>query len=125
MSPVTVMYVSQAIHGLAYGMLLFLVASGLTMIFGMMGILNLAHASFFMLSGYFCYTIITVTGNFWMALLIAPVAAGLCGLLVERPLFAVQEFLRDGRGVFRYSPRSREVSQFRDPVAGGALERGC
>ena len=84
MSPTTAMYVAQAIHGLAYGMLLFLVASGLTMIFGMMGILNLAHASFFMLSGYFCYTVITVTGNFWLALLIAPVAAGICGLLVER-----------------------------------------
>jgi predicted nucleic acid-binding protein len=46
MSPTAVLYVAQAIHGLAYGMLLFLVASGLTMIFGMMGILNIAHASF-------------------------------------------------------------------------------
>jgi branched-chain amino acid transport system permease protein len=78
------MYVAQAIHGLAYGMLLFLVASGLTMIFGMMGILNLAHASFYMLSGYFCYTVINMTGNFWLALLIAPVVAGLGGVLVER-----------------------------------------
>ena len=43
------MYLSQAIHGLTYGMLLFLVASGLTLIFGMMGVLNIAHASFFML----------------------------------------------------------------------------
>ena len=47
MDPVTAMYVAQGIHGLAYGMVLFLVASGLTLIFGMMGILNLAHASFF------------------------------------------------------------------------------
>jgi branched-chain amino acid transport system permease protein len=46
MSPTAVLYVAQAIHGLAYGMLLFLVASGLTLIFGMMGILNIAHASF-------------------------------------------------------------------------------
>jgi len=46
------MYVAQAIHGLAYGMLLFLVSSGLTLIFGMMGILNIAHASFFMLAGF-------------------------------------------------------------------------
>ena len=46
MDPVTAMYVAQGIHGLAYGMILFLVASGLTLIFGMMGILNLAHASF-------------------------------------------------------------------------------
>jgi len=79
MSPTAVLYVSQAIHGLAYGMLLFLVASGLTMIFGMMGILNIAHASFFMLSGYFCYQIVQMTGNFWLALLIAPVVAGIFG----------------------------------------------
>jgi branched-chain amino acid transport system permease protein len=46
MSPTTVLYVALAIHGLAYGMLLFLVASGLTMIFDMMGILNIPHASF-------------------------------------------------------------------------------
>lgn len=84
MDPVTVMYVSQAIHGLAYGMLLFLVSSGLTMIFGMMGILNLAHASFYMLAGYFCYTVINLTGNFWLSLLIAPVVAGIAGVLVER-----------------------------------------
>ena len=54
MDPTTAMYVAQGIHGLAYGMILFLVASGLNIIFGMMGILNLAHASFFMLSAYFC-----------------------------------------------------------------------
>jgi branched-chain amino acid transport system permease protein len=84
MSPTAVLYVAQAIHGLAYGMLLFLVASGLTMIFGMMGILNLAHASYFMLAGYFCYTIINLTGNFWLSLLIAPVFAGIAGVLTER-----------------------------------------
>jgi branched-chain amino acid transport system permease protein len=84
MSPTTVLYVAQAIHGLAYGMLLFLVASGLTMIFGMMGILNIAHASFAMLSAYFCYQVLLMTGNFWMALLIAPVLAGICGVLTER-----------------------------------------
>jgi branched-chain amino acid transport system permease protein len=84
MSPTAVLYVSQAIHGLAYGMLLFLVASGLTMIFGMMGILNIAHASFAMLSAYFCYQVLVWTGNFWVALLIAPAVAGICGILTER-----------------------------------------
>jgi branched-chain amino acid transport system permease protein len=84
MSPAAVLYVSQAIHGLAYGMLLFLVASGLTLIFGMMGILNLAHASFAMLAAYFCYQVVQTTGSFWLALLIAPVAAGIIGILVER-----------------------------------------
>jgi branched-chain amino acid transport system permease protein len=84
MSPTTVLYVAQAIHGLAYGMLLFLVASGLTMIFGMMGILNIAHASFAMLSAYFCYQVLFMTGNFWVGLLVAPVIAGICGVLTER-----------------------------------------
>jgi len=84
MSPTTVLYVAQAIHGLAYGMLLFLVASGLTMIFGMMGILNIAHASFAMLSAYFCYQVLLMTGNFWVALLVAPLVAGVCGILTER-----------------------------------------
>jgi branched-chain amino acid transport system permease protein len=65
-------------------MLLFLVASGLTMIFGMMGILNIAHASFAMLSAYFCYQVLLMTENFWVALLVAPVLAGICGVLTER-----------------------------------------
>ncbi len=84
MDPVTAMYAAQGIHGLAYGMMLFLVASGLTLIFGMMGILNLAHASFFMLSAYFSYTVLKVTGNFWLALLVAPVGAAIIGVLMER-----------------------------------------
>jgi branched-chain amino acid transport system permease protein len=84
MDPVTAMYVAQGIHGLAYGMILFLVASGLTLIFGMMGILNLAHASFFMLSAYISYTVLQVTGNFWMALLVAPVVTAVIGILMER-----------------------------------------
>jgi len=84
MDPVTAMYVAQGIHGLAYGMVLFLVASGLTLIFGMMGILNLAHASFFMLAAYFSYTVLQLTGNFWLALLIAPVATALLGVMMER-----------------------------------------
>jgi branched-chain amino acid transport system permease protein len=78
------MYVAQGIHGLAYGMILFLVASGLTLIFGMMGILNLAHAAFFMLSAYFCYQVLVMTESFWLALLIAPIATGFIGVLLER-----------------------------------------
>jgi branched-chain amino acid transport system permease protein len=84
MDPTTAMYVAQGIHGLAYGMILFLVASGLTMIFGMMDILNLAHAAFFMLAAYFCYQFLSMTGNFWAALLLAPVATALIGILMER-----------------------------------------
>ncbi|MCB2188957.1 MAG: branched-chain amino acid ABC transporter permease [Deltaproteobacteria bacterium] len=84
MSPETQMYLAQGIHGLAYGMLLFLVASGLTLIFGMMGILNIAHASFFMLAAYLCVTVLQATGSFWIALLLAPLAVALLGILVER-----------------------------------------
>jgi branched-chain amino acid transport system permease protein len=86
MDPTTVMYITQGMHGLAYGMVLFLVASGLTLIFGMMGILNIAHAAFFMLAAYFAYQITIWTGNFWMALLIGPILTGILGALVERYL---------------------------------------
>jgi branched-chain amino acid transport system permease protein len=84
MDATLVMYVSQALNGLAYGMLLFLLASGLTMIFGMMGILNIAHASFFMLSAYFCHSVMQWTGNFWIALIVAPICAAFFGMLAER-----------------------------------------
>jgi branched-chain amino acid transport system permease protein len=84
MDPTTAMYISQGIHGLAYGMVLFLVASGLNIIFGMMGILNLAHASFFMLSAYFSYQVLTTTGNFWVALIVAPVVTAFFGIILER-----------------------------------------
>jgi len=84
MDPTTAMYVAQGIHGLAYGMILFLVASGLNIIFGMMGILNLAHAAFFMLSAYFSYQFLSMTGNFWVALLLAPIVTAFFGILLER-----------------------------------------
>ena len=84
MDATTAMYVAQGIHGLAYGMMLFLVASGLTLIFGMMGILNIAHTAFFMLSAYFCYQVIAMTDNFWLALLLAPIATAIVGVVVER-----------------------------------------
>jgi branched-chain amino acid transport system permease protein len=84
MDPTTALYVSQGIHGLAYGMVLFLVASGLTLIFGMMSILNIAHASFFMLGAYFCFQVLSMTGNYWVSLLVAPIATGFLGALCER-----------------------------------------
>jgi branched-chain amino acid transport system permease protein len=84
MDPITAMYVAQGLHGLAYGMVLFLIASGLNVIFGMMGVLNLAHASFFMLSAYLGFQFVSLTGNFWMTLLLAPVATAVCGVLMER-----------------------------------------
>jgi branched-chain amino acid transport system permease protein len=70
-------------NGVLYGMLLFLLASGLTLIFSMMGVLNFAHASFFMLGAYFAYQISEYVG-FWPGLLVAPVLVGVIGAAVER-----------------------------------------
>ncbi len=77
-------YTIQAMHGLVYGMLLFLVASGLTLVFGMMGVLNLAHAAFYMLGAYLAYTVTVYTGNFWLSLIVAPLIVGALGVLIER-----------------------------------------
>ena len=84
MDPTTAMYVAQGIHGIAYGMLLFLVASGVTLIIGMMAIFNLAHAGFFMLAAYFGYMIMAWTGSFWLALLLAPILTAFVGMAMER-----------------------------------------
>lgn len=84
MDQTTAMYVAQGLHGLAYGMVLFLIAAGLNVIFGMMGVLNLAHASFFMLSAYVAFQFVSITGNFWLALLLAPLVTAICGVLMER-----------------------------------------
>ena len=83
MFPLSV-YVTQAMHGVVSGMLLFLVASGLTLVFGMMGILNIAHAGFYMLGAYLAYSTVHATGNFWLSLLVAPLVVGALGALVER-----------------------------------------
>src|SRR5246500_2893468 len=70
-------------NGLVYGMLLFMLSSGLTLIFSMMGVLNFAHASFYMIGAYVAYSISKVTG-FWPGLVVAPVVVGLLGALFER-----------------------------------------
>ena len=71
------------LNGLSYGLLLFMLSSGLTLIFSMMGVLNFAHASFYMLGAYFAYAISKAVG-FWPALFIAPVFVGLLGAAFER-----------------------------------------
>ena len=71
------------LNGVTYGLLLFMLSSGLTLIFSMMGILNFAHASFYMLGAYFAYQISTWVG-FWPGLLIAPFLVGALGSLIER-----------------------------------------
>ena len=76
-------YAIQALHGLVYGMLLFLVSSGLTLVLGMMGVLNLAHAAFYMLGAYFAYTVTIHLGSFWLSLIIAPLIVGTLGIGIE------------------------------------------
>jgi branched-chain amino acid transport system permease protein len=69
-------------NGLVYGMLLFMLASGLTLIFSMMGVLNFAHASIYMIGAYLAFTISQFVG-FFPALIIAPVLCGLLGAAIE------------------------------------------
>jgi branched-chain amino acid transport system permease protein len=71
------------LNGISYGLLLFMLSSGLTLIFSMMGVLNFAHASFYMLGAYFGYQVTEWLG-FWPALLIAPLVVGVLGALFER-----------------------------------------
>jgi len=73
----------SALNGVTYGLLLFMLSSGLTLIFSMMGVLNFAHASFYMLGAYLAYQISVAIG-FWPALAVAPLAVGLVGAAVER-----------------------------------------
>ncbi len=71
------------LNGLSYGLLLFMLSSGLTLIFSMMGVLNFAHASFYMLGAYLAFLISGVVG-YWPALIVAPIAVGLLGALFEQ-----------------------------------------
>ncbi|WP_061537151.1 branched-chain amino acid ABC transporter permease [Collimonas arenae] len=82
------------LNGLSYGLLLFLLSSGLTLIFSMLGVLNFAHASFYMLGAYFAYAISAKLG-FWPALFLAPLLVGLLGALVER--FGLRHVRRHGQ----------------------------
>jgi branched-chain amino acid transport system permease protein len=71
------------LNGISYGLLLFMLSSGLTLIFSMMGVLNFAHASFYMLGAYFAFAVSQVTG-YWPALVIAPLIVGGLGALFEK-----------------------------------------
>ena len=76
-------FIISMLNGLSYGLLLFMLSSGLTLIFSMMGVLNFAHASFYMLGAYVGYTVSRWVG-FWPALVIAPVVVGAMGAAFER-----------------------------------------
>lgn len=86
--------ITQLMNGLQLGLLLFLLASGLTLIFGIMDFINLAHGSFYMIGAYFCGTIVAITGSFIAGVLLGLVGVFVVGALVER--FIVRHlYLRD------------------------------
>ena len=73
----------QLLNGLQYGLLLFLVASGLTLIFGIMGIINLAHGSFYMVGAYLAWSLASLTGSLSMAILIGIPLTVVFGMALE------------------------------------------
>ncbi len=77
------LFIINIIDGLIYGLLLFMLSSGLTLIFSMMGVLNLSHAAFYMLGAYLAYQISVFTG-FWVGLIVAPILVTILGAAVER-----------------------------------------
>ena len=74
----------QVLNGLSFAALLFFLASGFTLIFGLMRIVNLAHGVYYLVGGYVGLTVTTITGSFWLGLIAAPVAIALVGLFTER-----------------------------------------
>jgi branched-chain amino acid transport system permease protein len=80
-------FLAQTLNGIQYGLLLFLISSGLTLVFGVMGIINLAHGSLFMIGAYLAYVVAKATGSFWLALPAAVVGGMVLGTLLERGLF--------------------------------------
>jgi branched-chain amino acid transport system permease protein len=84
-------FIAQLLNGLVYGVLLFLMAAGLSLIFGLMNVVSLAHGSFFMLGAFFGLSIARFTGSFWWALVLAPIPAMVLGIVMEflfmRPLY--------------------------------------
>ncbi len=73
----------QLLNALVLSAILFLVSIGLTMIFGIMDVINFAHGAFYMLGAYFAYTTVILLNNFWLALILAPLAVGIVGGILE------------------------------------------
>jgi branched-chain amino acid transport system permease protein len=75
--------IEQLLNGLQFGVMLFLMAAGLTLIFGVMGLINLAHGSLYMVGAFACAAVAAATGSFWLGLAASLVAAAAAGALVE------------------------------------------
>ena len=81
-------FLANLINGISYSMLLFLIASGLSLIYGVMGTLNLAHGSLYMLGAYIGLTVTSLGGNWLLGLFTAGISIALVGLLLERGLLS-------------------------------------
>jgi branched-chain amino acid transport system permease protein len=82
------LFLIQLLNGIQYGLLLFLVASGLTLIFGIMGVINLAHGSFYMIGAYMAFSLAALTGSLLVAIVLGIVLAVLLGIVLEWALFS-------------------------------------
>jgi branched-chain amino acid transport system permease protein len=81
-------YLIQLLNGVQYGLLLFLLASGLTLIFGIMGVMNLAHGSFYMIGAYLAYWLTKITGSLWLAIPLGLGIALAIGAVLEQTFFS-------------------------------------
>jgi len=81
-------FLIQVLNSVQYGLLLFLVASGLTLIFGIMGIINLAHGSFYMIGAYMAFSLSVLTGNLFIAIVLGIVLSVILGIVLEWLLFS-------------------------------------
>ncbi len=79
----TALLIEQLLNGLQLGVMLFLMAAGLTLIFGVMGLINLAHGSLYMIGAFACAVVASATGSFWLGLIASLVAAAGVGALIE------------------------------------------
>lgn len=80
-------FLIQLLNSVQYGLLLFMLAAGLTLIFGIMGVVNLAHGSFYMLGAYLAWSLSTATGSLVLAILLGTALSVVFGLILERVLF--------------------------------------
>ncbi len=80
-------FLIQLLNSVQYGLLLFMLAAGLTLIFGIMGVVNLAHGSFYMLGAYLAWSLAAQLGSFTLAIIVGTALSVVFGLLIERLLF--------------------------------------
>jgi branched-chain amino acid transport system permease protein len=81
-------FLIQLLNSVQYGLLLFLVASGLTLVFGIMGIINLAHGSFYMIGAYMAFSLASLTGSLFVAIIVGTVLSVVLGVVLEWALFS-------------------------------------